>query len=768
MLRLPFVPRIKPDELLYSYIMRLAAANECDTLGMFTATFLWPERARHGNFYREIPYDINNDLLKLLEAIDENIDPVAFYQKTSIFPGLAPFSSKVVSSHRIGNMCSENKFKQWDATAYPMISEIRICPYCKQEEGTAWYYHRAHQMPGVCVCHKHGLKLLRYNGIKGNEFCDDTELFLEVNGNMSDAVAYARFCKELLDAELDFSLEDTQKVLMPELALVGFKSSYTDTEMAIRVALKKYGTCQKFAETVASSVDNFYNTIEIDNQLTATTSIRENLLGIKCKKCKIEFLTTAYRLAIGWGCPSCDKELTADQAFDRMFKAMGKGDYERISPFNGIQNSIKIKHIKCGKQFSVKARAFIESGERCSCEYRILFDEAKRNIGESGEFELVRFVGIDHPATIRHKECGQSFEWDYYKFLKQPWCRVCIPKGPVEKEFEQKVADLVGDEYVLIGPYIDMDTKVDLLHKTCGRTQTYKVRDFFDGRRCKHCTQFTKDNVLSEIVFGVSNGQYSLADRKTANLIDVINNDDGSHITLSTAKILQELYRPTPSVILPIKDRNLAYQRPIYKRDSIKRRILGNSTHGMLIHLEDLYLKGVKYVDLKLSVGELVNDGVLINVEPGIYRYPEDNFTPWEVVESRFLVRNGKRIGYLTDHAFSYKLGLRTTPPERWGIISNAESQKHGRNRTYHGVDLKLHGSNVKITDENYKILSTIHFLLNYKRLGCVEVGDVYKILMDWLQVDHITEKDFEPYYQYSAKWAPSEIEKVYKVNKND
>lgn len=103
MLRLPFVPRIKPDELLYSYIMRLAAANECDTLGMFTATFLWPERARHGNFYREIPYNINNDLLKLLEAIDKNIDPVAFYQKPSIFPGQAPFSSKVVNTFKEKN-----------------------------------------------------------------------------------------------------------------------------------------------------------------------------------------------------------------------------------------------------------------------------------------------------------------------------------------------------------------------------------------------------------------------------------------------------------------------------------------------------------------------------------------------------------------------------------------------------------------------------------------------------------------------------------------
>ena len=82
MLRLPFVPRIKPDELLYSYIMRLAAANECDTLGMFTATFLWPERARHGNFYREIPYNI---------------------RKPSIFPGQAPFSSKVVNTFKEKN-----------------------------------------------------------------------------------------------------------------------------------------------------------------------------------------------------------------------------------------------------------------------------------------------------------------------------------------------------------------------------------------------------------------------------------------------------------------------------------------------------------------------------------------------------------------------------------------------------------------------------------------------------------------------------------------
>ena len=55
----------------------------------------------------------------------------------------------------------------------PVISHLKCCPICQQEDKEKygyWYYHRAHQMPEVTTCYKHGCKLKKFIGNKGNEF----------------------------------------------------------------------------------------------------------------------------------------------------------------------------------------------------------------------------------------------------------------------------------------------------------------------------------------------------------------------------------------------------------------------------------------------------------------------------------------------------------------------------------------------------------------------------------------------------------------------
>lgn len=85
-------------------------------------------------------------------------------------------------------------------------------------------------------------------------------------------------------------------------------------------------------------------------------------------------------------------------------------------------------------------------------------------------------------------------------------------------------------------------------------------------------------------------------------------------------------------------------------------------------------------------------NGRELELIPGIYIKPDEDYTVEEVISERYLIRNGIHIGYLTGASFAYDLGLRSSPPERMSITTNKESMPHGRSITVLDVPLKIHG----------------------------------------------------------------------------
>ncbi len=341
-----------------------------------------------------------------------------------------------------------------------------------------------------------------------------------------------------------------------------------------------------------------------------------------------------------------------------------------------------LHHNICGATYRVIARNFITDGERCECKNHISEQQARSRIEASGEFQLVDFRSTCEPITIRHLGCGRSFSWNYHKFLQVPRCKLCFPKQQTQDQFTCKMAEIVGQEYTLVGPYIDHSTKVLIRHENCGGIQEYLPWYFLDGMRCKHCTPRYTDAQLSALVDEISMGRYIWKGHKSRNIDMVLDTKSKTIKYLSTTKIIQELTRPTPSLILPLSDRMF----PFVQTTTISAKILTwLKTHyaqGELISLEDIRMDGVVYSQIKRAIQSLTNRGELIRIAFGIVAFPGTVATPEEVMVHKYLVRNGKRIGYLLSDSFAYELGLQATRPERIGIVTNVESEKHGRNRS--------------------------------------------------------------------------------------
>lgn len=157
----------------------------------------------------------------------------------------------------------------------------------------------------------------------------------------------------------------------------------------------------------------------------------------------------------------------------------------------------------------------------------------------------------NEPVIIRAEECGHEFSCNFHKFLKSPFCRICQPKNMTPESYETRVQRLVGDEYTVVEPFVGQGHKVGIRHNPCGKVQYYKPSAFLDGQRCKKCGCTVSGDKLNQYLQQYSHGRYEITESIENGLI-IRDNETQRTIRLTSAKILQEIFRPTPSDVLPV------------------------------------------------------------------------------------------------------------------------------------------------------------------------------------------------------------------------
>lgn len=577
--------------------------------------------------------------------------------------------------------------------------------------------------------------------------------------------------RKLMKEKTEYLLEKEETAEYEALFAGGIKNyissvapavSYTDQKECLALLLLLFGSVEELkAELVTASLQSDFNQVAAD-RFEMLSPWREDILELKCTVCGFRFFTTPYRLISGWGCPNCDRELSDDAMFQRLFDSQNDGTYTLCSEFLGLSKHITLHHNTCGSTYKIRARNFIIENARCECEYMISEEQARTAIESFGEFELLTFESTSAPVQIRHLKCKRAFSWNYYGFLQHPWCKLCSPSVSGQDMFIREMKELVGNEYTLMDNYVDRTSKVRMRHNQCNCTHEYLPARFLDGGRCSKCTPEYTRAEFARVVREISLGRYVWNGPKTNNLEIVLDTATGDEKYLSQARILQELMRPTPSPILPLKEKNLNVALPVTNAESVFAWLCEHYTQSELISLEDIKIDGLSYAVTKNAAQTLVEDGKLIRVTSGLFSFPNFTFSPYEIMAHKYLIRNGKRIGYLKDHSFAYELGLREKMPQRISIATNQESQRHGRSRTFLGMDLKLHGSSVPIDNKNYPILTVLSFLINEKRLKCCTQGDKNQAIQKWLTEKNIVAADFEEYYQYFPSWSKKMIESIY------
>lgn len=121
---------------------------------------------------------------------------------------------------------------------------------------------------------------------------------------------------------------------------------------------------------------------------------------------------------------------------------------------------------------------------------------------------------------FRHNICGYEWNVEPSSFLKGCRCPKCQKARftKTTEQFKQEVCDIVGNEYSVLGKYININTPIKMRHNTCGDEFMMIPNNFLHkGNRCNKCgIQITgeknskNDNVFKKEIFNLVGTEYSV------------------------------------------------------------------------------------------------------------------------------------------------------------------------------------------------------------------------------------------------------------------
>ena len=121
----------------------------------------------------------------------------------------------------------------------------------------------------------------------------------------------------------------------------------------------------------------------------------------------------------------------------------------------------------------------------------LTYDEVNNRIQElySGDYTLLKYINT-RKLNVRHNKCGTIFDTSGNIFIGKVKCPRCDKKSQKINTdiFKMKVYDLCGDEYSVLGEYVNAHKKIEMRHNKCGFEFDIQPTDFVNnGTRCPYC-----------------------------------------------------------------------------------------------------------------------------------------------------------------------------------------------------------------------------------------------------------------------------------------
>lgn len=486
-----------PDELLYSWIHRLATANS-----LLLKDFLIEYLGKKNATVNSLQPDVRREFVGLYDSLLKKPDMVELFLSVSTFPFEAMFMTEGQQTKYVNNVFTEKS--NINTISNGIFQQLHVCQECAKEDIATYgeaYLHRIHHLSGVKVCPKHHCTLMRFDGTKGHACDYDWATYFKYELTSISDTVYADYVREIFDAGVTTDIKSLKDILYSTLKDRGY--SVSDAYESFNNDLHSW----QYSNLIKMDIPHFLKV----KMITAEHISPEELMPLfmflypavnemisliqkadsnplleiyHCDICHRDYISTPFAELNGFGCSFCNKYLSESSFVSRVFETNG---YSANSKFKSMNRKIELIHHKCGHHMSMTPRSFIYEGVRCMCESVITEVEAKKTISELGNYNLCEFTSAESLCKIRARDCGHIFNVRYRKFVCSPYCRICFPRNMTTECLRDRIVMESDGEYEMVGDFVNQNTKISVLHHVCGQTTEYSSRYFYMGARCPLC-----------------------------------------------------------------------------------------------------------------------------------------------------------------------------------------------------------------------------------------------------------------------------------------
>ncbi|MFW6377588.1 MAG: hypothetical protein ACOCZ5_02975, partial [bacterium] len=272
--------------------------------------------------------------------------------------------------------------------------------------------------------------------------------------------------------------------------------------------------------------------------------------------CGNQFHVTPNTLMYYKSCPECSIEerrlkysKTQKEFEEEVYKQVGN-EYTVLGKYFNAKTKILMRHNSCDNEYKVTPDDFLNGEHRCPKCYRNKLKTTNQFNQElyekyEGEYVLINKYKSSREKSVFIHECGYIWQTTPGRLLRGYGCPVCAGNKPRNtEEFKREVYDLVGDEYSVLGEYINADEKITFKHNVDSCDYVWETRPsvFKRGCRCPKCagslTKTTEE--FKREVYDLVGNEYSV-------LGEYINTDTNVKMK---HEVCEKIFYPNPYAFL--------------------------------------------------------------------------------------------------------------------------------------------------------------------------------------------------------------------------
>ena len=225
-----------------------------------------------------------------------------------------------------------------------------------------------------------------------------------------------------------------------------------------------------------------------------------------------------------------DRQLIKNKRFQDELDTLFNKEIKLMSDYIIADKPVRLKHIKCGNEFSLSRRYVIKkesAGILCGCvkgfsrELTDLknkkFDKKLAKEYQSEYKRLSDFKGINEDIVLLHRKCNRKIVDSPSNFFKRkhkcPHCYKVSSKKikravPKNEFYQDKIDNLTNKEYELMSDYYNLGSHIKLKHRVCGHVFPVRPDSFENAKeKCPSCAGRLdkKPQTLSEMISTIEN-----------------------------------------------------------------------------------------------------------------------------------------------------------------------------------------------------------------------------------------------------------------------